>query len=477
MDAIHQALSRLVEELQWFVVAQENRALHVLTSSALRLSALEHVAAAEHDARNTSAFFILEAPVEQEDDGWRIRALELRDSYEDLRTQLARLQPPIQLRELSTEEPAPGLPGFARMLHQVQALLRDGSRGLTLVLAPVWVRDGRQWIRELSALLHQPTLQEVRWILLDTESSVSAPALAPFEGHILSVDARVDEAQAREDLQNIEESMRSAPPGASGAMLSGAAGPREAPPPRPRAAGPMTVELLRELEPAGIPPALLDTERMRELRILVLSAARAMREGDAARAALEQRKARDLAVEAQLHKEAVLMELMLAGYLVQGGASEKALFVLQEARARAEATHQGALAVQAQLSTGTTLLVLERQHEAAVAYAEAGRLGGLHDTPVLAIEGYRLSGQLLANLKMHSEATRVWKRALDAAQALRPHERRASSAPEAARALAALCKRHGLSAQATSLEAQAAALESGDAEPLTAPRQARTGGD
>jgi hypothetical protein len=78
---------------------------------------------------------------------------------------------------------------------------------------------------------------------------------------------------------------------------------------------------------------------------------------------------------------------------------------------------------------------------------------------MLAIDAYRMSGQLFAGQKRLEEATQVWRRALALAAQAEPAARLGSTAPDVARALADLCARHGLSAQATSLRAQAAALE------------------
>jgi tetratricopeptide (TPR) repeat protein len=173
----------------------------------------------------------------------------------------------------------------------------------------------------------------------------------------------------------------------------------------------------------------------------------------------EQREARDMCLKAELKREAVTMELVLGGYVLQAKQPAQALEVFRDARTRAEAHHLLNLAVQAQLAQASTLLVLQRSEEAALAYAEAGKLGMAAASPVLAIEGYRMCGQLLAGVGKVKEATSAWKQALEVADKAPEDERRASSAPEAARQLAALCRKHGLKVQAESLEAQAAALE------------------
>ncbi len=81
MDSITQPLTRLVEAMQWFVLAKELRLLHVTTSPELRLAALEHIAAAEHHGDNHAPFFVVETPSSEGDDGWEGRAEELHADY------------------------------------------------------------------------------------------------------------------------------------------------------------------------------------------------------------------------------------------------------------------------------------------------------------------------------------------------------------------------------------------------------------
>jgi hypothetical protein len=70
-----------------------------------------------------------------------------------------------------------------------------------------------------------------------------------------------------------------------------------------------------------------------------------------------------------------------------------------------------------------------------------------------------MAGQLLAEDGKLDDAARCFHRALEVAESGEPADRALSSAPDAAKTLAALCRRHGLVAQAEALEAQAARLE------------------
>ncbi|MFL5346269.1 MAG: hypothetical protein ACJ8AT_15885 [Hyalangium sp.] len=461
MDSIAQPLTRIVEAVQRFVIAPEVRLLHVVTESSLRLAVLEHIAASEHHGDNHSPFFVLETPTQDGEDEWEGRTEELRADYEELRSLLAKAGEGVSLPELWPPPRAQReLPRFC--LELAEALKRFSSPfdGVVLVLAPVEVRDPKRWVSEVKALLGRPELKKARLIVVEADGAHCEPLAVALADAGMRVDARPDEQQAREDMAQMLAAMASAPAGATGAQVIGAAGPRVAPPPRKGAPAPMSAaqreEMARELKVA---PALLEPGFQQSLRLKVLAAAHALREGRPVQAVQEQREVRDLCLNAGLNREAVTMELILGGYVLQAKHPAQALEVFQAARKRAEAHQLPELAVQAQLSLASTLLVLQRSEEAAHAYAEAGKLGVGASVPVLAIEAYRMCGQILAGAGKTAEATSAWKQALAAAEKAAPEQRSASSAPEAARQLAELCRKHGLKAQADSLEAQATALE------------------
>jgi tetratricopeptide (TPR) repeat protein len=461
MDSIAQPLSRVVEAVQRFILAREVRLLHVATDPSLRLAVLEHIAAGEHHGDNHAPFFVLETPTWEGEDEWEGRAEELRADYEELRAALDKAGEGVCLPELW--EPPRGQRELARFVAELSEALRrfmEPFDGVVLVLAPVEVRDAKRWASEVKRLLSQPELKKARLIVVEADG-LHCEALAQSLAEAgACVDARPDEKQSREDMAQMLAAMASAPAGATGPRVLGAAGPGVAPPARQKAPPPMSAaqreEVARELK---VSPALLDPGFQQTLRLKVFTAAHSLREGRAAQAVQEQREARDMCLKAGLKREAVTMELVLGGYVLQAKQPAQALEVFKEARKRAEAHQFPDLAVQAQLAQASTLLILQRSEEAARAYEEAGKLGVAAASPVLAIEGYRMCGQLLAGVGKVKEATAAWKQALEAADKASEDERRASSAPEAARQLAALCRKHGLKAQAESLEAQAAALE------------------
>jgi tetratricopeptide (TPR) repeat protein len=237
------------------------------------------------------------------------------------------------------------------------------------------------------------------------------------------------------------------------------AGPREAPPPRIGRPPPLTVEQqTRVMADLDLPAAYAQPDVMQRIRLAVMQAAEAMGDGRPADAVRLQREGRDLALAARLVREPVLFEIMMGAYALQGGAPDHALGAFDAAARRAEERQLPELGAQALLAKGGAFLALKNPQQAAVAYAEAGRVAG-PKAPALAIEGYRMSGTLLASLRHEQQAIAVWQRALEIADGIPPKDRQGTTAPEVARALAAVCRKHGLRAQADALETQAADLE------------------
>ena len=463
MDTIYQPLSRVAEAMQDFVRRKELRLLHVVTSGPLRLAVLEHIAAAEHFGANRSPFFVLEAPCEADDHGWTIRSEELRRDVDELRGRGGRGErgeeesaPPTVRATPNHARTAASIGLFGVELRALADSMRPPMDGIVIVLSPLWVRVPKLWVEEIAALTFQPGLAAVRWVIVDLEDAVCGPLAAALGGRARTIDARVNGAACRAEAVGMLAAMGTAPPGATGARLCGAAGPRELPPPRKTAAKELTPMLAKEV---GLPEALADASVAQRLRALTLSAAHAMRDGKAADALRQQCEAQQLCLDAGLVRESLVLEIVLGGYALQGGAHRHALETFRQARRRAEAAGFAELAVQAQLAVAASLLAQRRTDEACAAYAEAGQLGAAMKTPVLAIEGYRMAGQLLAAAGKAELAGTAWRRALDLADNATALDRKTSTAAQVARALAALCRTHRLVAQAAALEVQAAAME------------------
>ena len=102
-----------------------------------------------------------------------------------------------------------------------------------------------------------------------------------------------------------------------------------------------------------------------------------------------------------------------------------------------------------------------RAAQAAKHYAAAGDLAEVAKVPPLAIECWRMAGQLALDAKLDGSAVECWKRALAVAGELDPAVAKATSAAEVARALAAVCRKRGLRAQADELDRRSIAIEQG----------------
>ncbi len=462
MDSIREPLERLVEQLGAFVASDRLRVLHVVTSEDLRLAALQHIAAQEHDPRNTAPFLILEGPVEPEDPGWTARCEELRADMDELTEVLAQAPEPVTLTPMPPPDDA--RPPVVRFIHELSAALRclaPPLTGLVIVLAPVWNRDAPQWNRDLASLLDPSALAGMRLVVVDLEESMSAPGLEALGPTVETVDATVDPEATKRDLQAMLAQMASAPKGAHPMKLAGMAGPNVAPPPRPNRPTADPAVTQAALADAGIPKGVADVPGMQAMRQHILTATVHMQDGKTDEAVKEQRHAARRAAAADLPRESLTLELVAGGYALQGGAPSSALQSFERVGASAKTQGFGDLSVQAMLAAGSAHLVLGDRDKAAVTYTEAGTLGADMDAKVLGIEGYRMAGQLLADDGREQEASAVWRRALALSEKLEPVDQASSSAPQVARALAQLCRSHGLSAQATSLEEQAERLEAG----------------
>jgi hypothetical protein len=117
------------------------------------------------------------------------------------------------------------------------------------------------------------------------------------------------------------------------------------------------------------------------------------------------------------------------------------------------------------MASGGVLLAQGRPHDAAAAYTKGGQVAEAAKARPIAIECFRMVGQILASLGNEVEAGTALHRALGIAKDGEPLDRATSSAPVAARDLAAIYRKGGLTTQAESLEAEAAKWQSTLPEP------------
>jgi len=445
--------------MQWFLVAEELRLLHVVVSQDMRVATLEQIALSEHSSLNTRPFMVLEAPVEESDGGWSLRASELRDDWVQLRELYAQSEPAVTLAPLEEPLGGGGLVEFAGELRWMLERVPQPAAGLTIVLAPLAVHAPDGWLESLRALMAQTEVEHARFVVVETDESHLAPLTGELAGLADEVDARLDAAAAEADMNALIDNIASAPAGAGGARLSGMAGPSVAPPRRWNAPSELPPEDAGRLYfDAELPSGLSDQARVQELKVLILRAAQAAQAGDAAEAIRLQRAALTRAADIGLEREAITLQLTLGSYHLQAGDSKGAEKLYEQARTVALADMHADMAVQAQLALAAAQLLDKRPLEAAVSYSWAGRICTDTAQAVLGIEAYRLAGQLYANEGQVDDAGRAWRQALDLADTASEEERKASSAADAAEQLAAHCRSQGLLEQANSLDAQAAIL-------------------
>jgi hypothetical protein len=353
---------------------------------------------------------------------------------------------------------------FCLELKAALKCLGKPLEGLVIVLTPVWVHDPARWVEDVAALVARRELSGVRWIVVDLDQPHCAGIGERLgeSGH--TVDARLAPKAVEADSVALLEGVLSAPKGATGMQLVGAAGPDEAAPLRVHERLASPEEIRAAAEKTGVPEAVLQIEPMHKLKGLIMEAAGAMRKRDPKHGVAKQREARAFCRGIGWVQGAVMLALMLGGYVMEANAPKTAGEIFVEAREEAKAAGIAELATQAQIAIGSGLVFEQKWEDAALAYVEAGRLAAEMGSTLMAIEGYRTAGQFLMARGDHEHAAQAFAHALKHAGKANPMEQKLSSAPEAARALASICRAHELKVQAESLEAQADTMMKAETE-------------
>jgi tetratricopeptide (TPR) repeat protein len=326
------------------------------------------------------------------------------------------------------------------------------------VLAPTVVQQVEAWDQVVTALVTRPDLGGVRWIVVDLDHDTADGLAGELGTRAMSSTCKIDDDALLRDLETHVALLEAAPAGAPGPACVGAAWPKGVLPPTRGKGEPMpAVEVARELEAAGLSPALAGDVGPK-LKLHIMRGALALRRGDAARAVDEQRAASKLCAAAGLVDAALLLRMTIAGYLMHAGAPRLARDEFAAVASTAKAGRNWSLAAQALLGLGALLALERRPGEAATAYREAAQLAELAGITVLAIEAWRMTGQLALDHGSEADANTAWRRAIALADSDLPVSA-LSSAPQTARALAAVCRRRGRIAEAQALEAQSLQFE------------------
>jgi hypothetical protein len=451
MEAYARPIRELGEQLRAFVAKPRGSLFHVSTDAILRDAAIELAMGFEHHADNRSPFVRLDAPHTKDGSSWDACAQALRDAHAQRREAMA--EHGYALPALPT--PPAGRTAEARFAATVAQVLDarcEPLRGLVLVLAPGVIEDAASFERDLLRLATHSGIASVRWIVIALAPTELGAALAKATSAERASIA-VDEELAAREMEARIEAGAAASASAPGPAQVGAAWPRGVVPPGARSAT-SDARAASLAASVGLPAAILGSA-LREVRTSVLRSGLALRRGDAVGAAQHQSRAVQLCTSAGLGREACLMELMLATCFVHAGqrdlAEERYRAVADRARDRGWLD----LSAQAWMALGSMRLLARDRSGASVAYGWAGRAGRDGHEHTLAIEGYRMAGQLAAEDGNHELATRLFGEAIAIATHLPPPAAGRTSAPLAARQLADHCERMGLGAQATSLREQA----------------------
>jgi hypothetical protein len=461
LESIARPLRRLQEDAAWFARAHELKLLHVRTDPTMRGAVLEMLMSQESHADNRALFFQFEDPVVGGDRGWSTRAARLRAGWAEKMEAVAPAD--IHLRPLRDAAAKQGGREFAATLLEATQGLAAPLTQIVVVLAPSQVDDGATFLQELTSLVAARELEAVRWIVVEVDGASVAPLVGRLERAGLGCLCLVDESAQQDDLAaggvaTVDVPVAIVPPPAwraPGAMPDVEAPARRDLPRRP------TDE---ELRAEGLSPMFINGGGD-ALKKLVLGAALALRKGGHADAVTLQARAAELCAKMEMPREQVLNLFVLGGYLLAGQVRPRAREVYTRACELARAGAFADLESQGELALGTLEALERRPAEAAAHYASAGRLAEAAKAEPLAIECWRMAGQLAIEARLESSAIDCWQRAIKIAEPLEPEVAKVTSAAEAARALAALCRKRGLVPQAQALEQQSVALEQGPAEP------------
>lgn len=451
MQALSEALNRLFVDGSWFARDREVELLVVRAGAELRKTALQILAGLEFHHDNRSAWVVLEDSHSRAGAGWPVRANRLLANWEARREAFKKNEgiemPPAGL------SPEQAAVSFRDAGAAVLRALQPPLEGYVFVLAPAVVEDVDALGAEVEQLLRDPALRRSRWVWVLDEAAPWPRLLEQLGKRAMRCDCVPDPAKHAGDLAALVS---------SSPQSFGRAGPRGVTPPKrvddPPPLDPTQRDAL--LRKAGIEPEYL--EKTPELRQLVLGAALAMKEGDGAQAIRLQRAACELTASLKLPEVTVICQVALASYLSGLGQREAALIELNAAVGLARSRDMGLQEAQARLAKALLLALDRRYNEAAREYVECATRAEKAKVPLLAIEAWRLVGQMAVQIKVGEQAITCFREAIRVAGGASPEAVQLSSASEAARKLAAIYRDRGMLAQAQSLFAQADAMERGE---------------
>ncbi|MEX1361591.1 MAG: hypothetical protein AB1Z98_00570 [Nannocystaceae bacterium] len=418
-ESIAGPLERLADTLQAFCARPELRALVVAVDEHLRTASLRVLLAGEHLATNCSPWMAIEVPGASAD--WDAMEAALRTEHARMREAKA------PLRELSAEVAGSGAGRFAARLRHCEGTVNEPARGLVLLLVCQAARLEERWLQHLAEMIFDPVLEGVRFVVQVSTCSAAwtwAQALPPertlVERCVVDRARAADELERKVDMQAQPGPDTAWPPGVEAPDTKGG---QLQTPPRDPAAPSAPPE--RPEPTAGEPPVEIETDAICVQRAVV-----AMARGDGTEAIRQQVRARDLCVRDGRLEDAVRMELVLGGYMLDLQQSRQAQASFDRAaRMSAEISAHG-LESQARYAEAWTwrqdkqVESMMRSYWAGIDAAKRG-----HE-PRLAFEGYWAAGEVLRPLDRNRTLVSLWSDAISYANSIEPAERRGTRLPE-----------------------------------------------
>lgn len=443
MDAFAEPLNRLTRAAWFWTASAAVRVLHVDVGAELRTLALRSLGAQEGDADHRRAILVLEDASAGEGGGWAERCRRVEQNHAERVAAFREAE--LDLGELVLPPWEGGELGrYGALLQAYRDSLRAPLEGLAVVLAPTRVEDPTRWRAEVRALLYNERLADVRWALVETEQGHLSEIIAELGGAARTCVCHVDDEQLSRDLAAMSGARSAAGDGPSSAGM----------------AWPQGVDLpSRPARPEARTPPREPTpeERYRhDLSTHVLCAVAAARAEDLGLASTHQREARNLAAQHDDTLELVRQEMTLGGYLLAAGELDSALQRFENAAGWAYEAELFVPVAVARLSAAMIHVVQRRPNEALESYADGARWAEHAGEGVLAIEGWRLAGQLALELEREEEAIQAWSRAV-ALAGEDPEAAALSSVADLAGLLARVLRGRGLHEQADALEARLSA--------------------
>lgn len=432
-------LERLADAVQDFTQRAELRALVVSVDEHLRSAALRILLSSEHLASNRSPWIVAE--LHQSTPGWsELEAAVVRE-HGRMREAGA------PLRELRTDVAGSGAGRFAARLRQCEGTVAEPAVGLVFLLVCHAPRLEAEWLGHLREMMLDPVLAGVRFVV-QTSTCETAWEWAQELPADRCVAHRcvVDPQEAGDALE--KEIERESQPGPAGTWPLGTEPPSQrggelATPARDPTAKP--TPMARPAPPAPDPEVETDT-------LCVKRAVLAMNRGDGAEAVRQQARARDLCVADGRLEDAVRMELVLGGYMLDLGETRQARASFDRAAVMASEIPAHGLCSQARYAEAAVWRK-DRQEDSMMrsywAGIDAAKQG---DEPRLAFEGYWEAGCVLRPLDRKSTLVSLWSDAIAYANTLEPAKCRGTRLPDIVEGLAEVLRSMRRPADARAVE-------------------------